>query len=535
MPSSEVITLITSAAYVGEEIQAEFGLIPPAFIPIGSAYLIQHQLRYLRDRHRKFISLPTDFELSKPQLKILESEGVRIIRMNPDKSLGVSVYHSILEISLGGPLEILHGDTLVISPPLQQVDAVSVDTVTEQYLWGLVSASKGFITGVCDAVVGENLTETAQMLSGFFFFEDSRELVESIKRQDFNFVHAIHDYAQNRAISVIEKIETLDCGHLRTLYASRRQLASTRHFNSLTIDDYFVCKRSEDQRKIMAEANWLRAIPSQLQPFTARLIENSSAANINEYRTLYTSYPTMAELYLARSPRMVWQRALNSCIEFLKRAQSHSKPGETSKFNWLVVDKLHDRIKKYPLFFPSIHEQLTINGHSVGTLESIVDKLENIIFAAPELPSCVMHGDFCFSNILFDLRTDRIVLIDPRGLVGDEITIYGDLRYDIAKLGHSILGRYDQIMAEGLRACCSKTDFVLEIPSDPLRDWLEEKFLTSHVGDVSFSSLEVLAAIVSLFLSMIPLHAEDSERQKTLFANALRLYSKFFLNIKSQA
>lgn len=526
--SSEVNTLITSAAYVGEEMQAEFGRIPPAFLPIGFAYLAQHQLRYLRDRHNKFISLPTDFELSEPQMQLLEDEKVCVIRVSPERSLGMSVFQAILEIGPGSPLEILHGDTLVISPPSQQADAVSVDVVTEQYKWGLVSTSEGQVVGIHDAAAGDNLTEDSQMLSGFFFFEDTWEFLKYLTRQDFSFVRAINDYAQARAVLAYRGMKTLDCGHLKTLYASRRQLAATRHFNSLDVDDYIVRKRSSDSRKIDAEANWLRSIPSELKPFSARLIEDDERNSPGEYCTLYSSYPTVAELYLAQSSRLVWRRVLDSCIEFLTRAYRHTAPGKASAFKWLTIDKLYERLREYPAFLPSMSEPLRINGQSVGTLESIVSQLEAVIFRAPERPSCVMHGDFCFSNMLFDLRMDRIMLIDPRGLIGEEETIFGDVRYDIAKLGHSIVGRYDQIMAEGLRAGGVGSDLTLEITADLRRDWLEELFINARVADIPFNTIEVKAAVVSLFLSMIPLHSEDPLRQRTMLANGLRLYANYF-------
>mgnify|MGYP000497494463 CR=1 FL=1 len=118
------------------------------------------------------------------------------------------------------------------------------------------------------------------------------------------------------------------------------------------------------------------------------------------------------------------------------------------------------------------------------------------------------------------------MLIDPRGLIGDEVTIYGDVRYDIAKLGHSIWGRYDQIMAEGLRAGGLGANFELEIPVDRRRGWLEEMFFAGNVAGVSFNSPEIKAAIISLFLSMVPLHAEDESRQRTLLANGLRLFNE---------
>lgn len=139
-----------------------------------------------------------------------------------------------------------------------------------------------------------------------------------------------------------------------------------------------------------------------------------------------------------------------------------------------------------------------------------------------------MHGDFCFSNMMFDMRCDRILLIDPRGLVREQATLYGDIRYDIAKLGHSILGRYDQIVGGHLRAEHFGFDYRFHVPSDPLRTWLEQQFLASEIQGTAFDSPEIQATIVSLFLAMIPLHGEDPQRQRTLFANALRLYHRFF-------
>ena len=59
---------------------------------------------------------------------------------------------------------------------------------------------------------------------------------------------------------------------------------------------------------------------------------------------------------------------------------------------------------------------------------------------------CIMHGDFCFSNILFDLNNLIIKLIDPRGSFGVP-SIFGDPRYDVAKLRHSAVGLYDFIVS----------------------------------------------------------------------------------------
>jgi hypothetical protein len=60
---------------------------------------------------------------------------------------------------------------------------------------------------------------------------------------------------------------------------------------------------------------------------------------------------------------------------------------------------------------------------------------------------CVMHGDFCFNNILYDLHGGIVRLIDPRGSFGDKCPgIFGDCKYDLAKLAHSGIGRYDYLV-----------------------------------------------------------------------------------------
>lgn len=520
--------LITSGAYIGEEMQAEFGRIPPAFLPIGNAFLIQHQLDELGRQSNIWVSLPNDYDLTVSQQSLLDKNNLQVIRVEPRRSLGLAVFQSILEMGPDRRLLILHGDTLVTKPVMVNDDTVSVCEVSEQYKWGIVEVDDSAVSAVYDADRTDAATQDTLILSGYFAFFQPWRFLKCIVARDFSFVGAIDSYARELKVSADRHVATLDCGHLKTFYDTRRNLASTRHFNSIRIKDGVVYKNSCDQKKIDAEANWLRSVPADLQPFTARLIEDPGAPSSGEYRTLYTSYPSLAELYLARTPQVVWQKILDSCLAYLDKAAAHIAQEKTSPFRWLVIEKLHQRLAQYPDFLPKRNERLTINGESVGSLDDIVERLAQVVADAPARPTCVMHGDFCFSNMLYDLRSDRIQLIDPRGLIGSEMTILGDLRYDIAKLGHSILGRYDQILGEGLQAGGAGGNFTLDIAPDLLRDWLEEAFLTARAAEQRFDAPEVAAAIVSLFLSMIPLHAEDPARQRALFANGLRVFGRFF-------
>lgn len=522
-------TLITSGSYIGEEMQAEFGRIPPAFLPVGSTYLLQHQLFQLKDRAAKSISLPVDYELTAAQQRLVTEHRLSIIRVDPLKSLGLSVFQSLLEIGTDCMVEIFHGDTLISAPPKPADNVFFVETAPEQYRWGLVEANEGRVVRIHDADLDSSLTDEALILSGYFAFSDSQALLKYLVIEDFSFLKALDNYCRELPTRINTAQSTLDFGHLKTFYGSRRSLAAARHFNNITVDAWTVRKSSTDSRKIDAEANWLREAPKAVQPFIVRLVEDRSAPSSGEYSTLYGSFPTVSELYLARSPQFVWQKVLASCLDFLNCAKTHEAPDRPSPFSWLVVDKLRDRIADYPDFLPDCSQRLAINGQRVGTLDSIIARIEAAVGNAPSVIPSIMHGDFCFSNMLFDLRSDRIQLIDPRGLINGEMTLYGDVRYDIAKLGHSIIGRYDEIVGEGLFAQEIKENvFTIDIPANPMREWLEKRFLQERVGDIAFDSEQIHAAMVSLFLSMIPLHTDAPNRQLTFFVNALRLFARFF-------
>ena len=59
----------------------------------------------------------------------------------------------------------------------------------------------------------------------------------------------------------------------------------------------------------------------------------------------------------------------------------------------------------------------------------------------------IIHGDLCFANIMVDENYSFIKVIDPRGKFGN-FDVYGDFRYELAKLFHSVDGKYDFIIKD---------------------------------------------------------------------------------------
>ena len=140
----------------------------------------------------------------------------------------------------------------------------------------------------------------------------------------------------------------------------------------------------------------------------------------------------------------------------------------------------------------------------------------------------VLHGDLCFSNVLYDTRSDKIKVIDPRGIdFKGNFTCIGDLRYDLSKINHSVIGLYDYIVS-GAYDCVqyNNSEFEFEIFIDE-RIVEIQKVYVNNMRLSHIKPLDLMPETILLFLSMLPLHVDDSSRQDAFIANILRLYSEY--------
>ena len=163
-------------------------------------------------------------------------------------------------------------------------------------------------------------------------------------------------------------------------------------------------------------------------------------------------------------------------------------------------------------------------GRVTPSLLEIADRVADIACAPTGATATVMHGDFCFSNILYDLRARRIRVLDPRGFVTPgRASLYGSALYDLGKLAHSVVGRYDELIA-GRYALAGGAEGLDLTFAAPERPWMRDMLGGVRAGGVGGLDPAVQAVMVSLFLAMPPLHADRPDRQKAFIANALRLF-----------
>jgi hypothetical protein len=525
--------LITSGAYVGQEMVAEFGRMPPAFLPIGTKRLYEYQLDWIGAERPVFLTLPESFNVPADDLVRLEQLGVTVLFVPEGLSLGESVVFALnISGSTDQPVRILHGDTLIGDRHEPDLDCIGVMTSSEDYSWAEIKLDGDLITGLQTVPAGSPAQRTRAVACGYFAFADTKALVRGITRARGNFIAGIADYAKTRDIRALVMTSWYDFGHVQTYFRSRRIVTSARHFNSVTIDGRTARKMSEDPAKIRAEAAWFSAVPPQLRIYTARLIDaGNDAGNQAYYETEYAYLPALSELFVfgALGPS-VWSTILRSCEEFLSTCAAAVIPERSDPL--LLELATAKTISRLRIFAEqsgfNVNKALRYGAITTPSLLQIAQNAAGQIDFNSGRVAHVMHGDFCFSNILYDSRVQRIRVIDPRGYVSsDRPTTMGDLRYDLAKLSHSIVGRYDQIIAGRYRMSSSDDrDFEIEFEQAPHHRWLEDALSKCSVDGISAGSPQIHALSVCLFLSMLPLHSDRPDRQRAFIANALRLFTR---------
>lgn len=505
--------LITSGAYVESELASEFGRIPPAFLPVGNRRLYTYQIKQFRRLHEHVcLTVPDDFLLDEADVLHLREQGVKVVRTTPAAPLGAAVREFLAAEGVSGPLDILYGDTLITDPRREGSDWLAVGHTDEYYNWQHEAPTNGQPGGTW---------------TGLFSFADAARLGEQLAATD-DFIAAVQAYDRRvKGLAHWRVSRWLDFGHVHTYFDSKRIITTQRHFNQLHVFDGVVTKSGEDRAKILAEAIWFEQAPARIKPFLAPYIcRVHDGIHEGAYQLEYLHLATLNELYVfGRLPERVWRRILRACDAYLRAASSlPAAPLDPDCVRQTYVDKTRQRLETYAAHAGiDLDAPWTLNERPAPSLRTIAREASEALLAAQAVPA-FLHGDFCFSNILFDFRAGRVKTIDPRGTdaLGRPCP-FGDLRYDLGKLAHSVLGLYDFIVAGFYLLRGEGTTLYFRVLSERCLP-VQRLFLSTEFAGRTPLEWQCYPVMVLLFLSMLPLHADDPRRQQALMANGIRLY-----------
>lgn len=341
---------------------------------------------------------------------------------------------------------------------------------------------------------------TEHGVAGFFLFTDkskiadipeSGELVRWMQQKQMQYDTV--GLAGTREFGLLEEYEKLEN-------------SKCRPFNKITIKENELIKEPVDAQGI------------KLAKRECAWYEKAKGLGIHILPEIYSTEPLRMEYIIGEN---IYECALEyeqklHCLESLvsslkKLHEAERVPADSFSVKEAYFNKTFDRLAKIQDLLPFGREPvITVNGRKCRNvyyhrreLEKALDKL---------VTNCkgfsFIHGDCTFSNMMVR-ENGEPVLIDPRGYFGYS-ELYGDVRYDWAKVYYSIVGNYDQFNLKRFRLHIGESvgeGVNLEIESNHWED-LADEFIKMTGSDEK--EIKLLHAVIWLSLTTYAWQDYDS-------------------------
>ncbi|MDQ6761434.1 MAG: sugar phosphate nucleotidyltransferase [Bacteroidota bacterium] len=433
------------------------------------------------------------------------------------------------------PSQVILGDTLLKDPFGKDQDFVYVQEVEDSKRWCIAIAGlNGEIITLLDKQ--DEIPKPHLALCGYYYFKETSFLKAQLhltlsqgKKQMSDLLLA---YKTKYKIKAKRASQWFDFGNIDNLINAKQRLLQSRYFNALSIDPILntITKISDFDKKLRNELNWYKQLPVSLQVLAPRIISEKEVDGKLNLVQEYYGYPTLAELYLFSDLGIDnWRSIFKRLLTLHQTFQTYPYPLSKNSLQNIYLEKTNSRVAELCVdpYWENMFskEEIVFNEirlQNFGTLRVKLNQaVANLIKTTK---GCIIHGDFCFSNILYDLNNQIIRLIDPRGSFG-ETGIYGDPRYDMAKLRHSIAGNYDYIVSDLFEISETSSGFEGVIFVDQDHEKLIIEF-DNILKDFNYRPEEITLIEGLLFISMLPLHRDKPARQKMMYIKGLQLLNK---------
>jgi dTDP-glucose pyrophosphorylase len=434
------------------------------------------------------------------------------------------------------PIQVILGDTLIYDSFEQMKDSLFVASVKTSENWCVVKTNEqGLLMDLIDKKETPGDNHTA--LCGYYQFNDANTLlscVQNCMKQGSKELSALlMQYHAKHPLS-LKKVDTwFDFGHLESFVQSKKSLLRPRHFNQLTIDPLIntITKVSEKNEKLADELNWYLLLPEKLKTLTPRIITQEQEGNKVTITQEFYGYPSLSELFVYGDlSTSVWESIIDYLFQIHGLLKQYEKPAQKEHLKDMYENKTQERIQqmlKQDGFWKEIWDKdvININGNQYTNIPACLNLLSDKIEQLTDNNDFhIIHGDYCLSNILYDLNNQIVRLIDPRGSFGEK-GIYGDARYDIAKLRHSLVGLYDYVVDDLFQINKTENGFEYELFEDDKNKHLA-LYTDKCIEANGYNLREIKLVEGLLFLSMIPYHADYKERQQMMYVRSVQILNE---------
>ena len=533
--------IIPSAKVVPEELQ-KLGKLPAVIYPINQRIVFDYLYEQYKDQVET-IDIICYENADKVQRRLKNYLGEKVnIKILPELSdLGHTIYFGLKDAV--GTVIVNFADTIV----LDSVTGIEGNAFfcQEDYMsdtWTYFDEKDGTIVRVYDKEpVKEEIKK--KLFVGVFQFTDAvyfRRCLEMAFEQESlqrgTFYYALQEYSKKYSMKAVLTNNWFDIGHEDKYYNSKLEVRA-REFNHITIDKNrgILKKTSDDKDKFIGEIKWYLKLPADVEYVRPRIFDYSTSY-VNPYISMeYYAYHTVHELFLYGDLTLqqwvdIFDRIRFVCDDFKRYTVKDTNIRSALEEMYLTKTlQRFDKMKKDERFITFFKSPITVNGKKYQTLEKIIVALETAI---PEMlydvdTFSIIHGDLCFANIMVDSNFSFIKVIDPRGKFGT-YDIYGDFRYELAKLFHSVDGKYDFIIKDLFDLDYNtETSCINYHIQDRKREFnLYKVFLDTFAAEIGNDLRKVELIEALLFLSMIPLHGESIRHQMVMLGTGLEILNR---------
>lgn len=427
------------------------------------------------------------------------------------------------------PVILLLGDTLCSYPDNFNNSWIGVTSVDNDKMknYCMIVSENGLIKDIIDKP--KHSVKTNDAAIGLYYFKDAKLLSDVLENKidkiggEYQLSSYFNKYRKEDKLYV-EKIDNWeDIGTLDGYLKTNKNNFNCRFFNKLDLDEYSVLHKKSKYEKVTSEMNWFKETKdTDFEKMSPKFYESEKTND--GYGIEYYDYLTLSE-YFTFYPLSQYSRTyiFNSLIDKMIKLYKNNKASNKSfekLLKQILWDKTLNRINEWERKDLISLEEVKINNQKYLGLFQTLEKLKDCIMKLSNECSnyiSIIHGDPSFSNILFSPRNMIYKFIDPRGNFGID-TIYGDYRYDIAKLRHCYHGGYDEITNNLFEIQENKGDFIIKfyknIEYTDFDDILKEK-------NIDIDDIELIEGL--LFISMIPLHNDYPDRQMAFFTRGIQI------------
>lgn len=534
--------LIPSAKIVPQELQ-KLGKLPAVIYPINQRITFD----YIYEKYGEdcagidVICYENADKIERRLKKLIDSNALQLIKLPELRDLGYTIWFALQ--NRVDPIIINFADTIV----LDSISKIEGDAFfcQEDYMtdtWTYFDEKEGMITNIYDKDCA-NEKMKKKLFVGIFKIMDVVEFKKCLEAAFENtnssissFYYALQLYSKSHPMTPVLTENWFDIGHADRYYNSKLEVKA-REFNHITVDKNrgILRKTSDNKDKFIGEIKWYLKLPADVEYVRPRIF-NYSTSYVNPYVSMeYYAYHTVHELFLYGDLTLqqwidIFNRIRFVCDDFKRYTvqDANIRPALEEMYLTKTLQRF-EKMKKDERFITFFESPIVVNGERYLPLNEIIITLEKAI---PEMlydvdTFNIIHGDLCFANIMVDSNFSFIKVIDPRGKFGT-YDIYGDFRYELAKLFHSVDGKYDFIIKDLFDLDYnSETACINYRIQNRKRDFnLYKVFLDTFSAEVGgdLKKIELIEAL--LFLSMIPLHGESIRHQMAMLGTGLEILNR---------